>query len=150
MASSRISFPAVGRDVYRALDALDASVDLDPPLRELVKLRASQLNGCAYCVDLHSRDMRAAGEDERKIWGVAAWRHNPVFDERECAALALTEAMTPLVRGGVPDGVYDEAARRFSDEELANLIGAIISINAWNLLGVSTRLAPPDNVTTGS
>jgi AhpD family alkylhydroperoxidase len=149
MASPRISFPTVGRDVFRAISALAASVDLDPPLRELVKLRASQLNGCSYCVDLHSRDMRAAGEDERRIWGVAAWRHHPLFDERECAALALTEAMTPLPRGGVPDSIYDDAARVFDDEELANLIGAIISINAWNLLGVSTHLEPPADVVTG-
>jgi AhpD family alkylhydroperoxidase len=143
MASTRISFPSVGRDVYRALSGLDECIDFDPRLRELVKLRASQLNGCAYCVDLHSRDAREAGEDERRIWGVAAWRHHPLFNDRECAALALTEAMTPLQRGGVPDEVYDEAARHFDEEELANLVGSIISINAWNLLGVSTQLSPP-------
>jgi AhpD family alkylhydroperoxidase len=143
MPSTRISFPSVGRDVYRALSGLAASVDFDPRLRELVKLRASQLNGCAYCVDLHSRDAREAGEDERRIWGVAAWRHHPLFNDRECAALALTEAMTPLQRGGVPDDVYDEAARHFNEQEMANLIGSIISINAWNLLGVSTQLSPP-------
>jgi AhpD family alkylhydroperoxidase len=143
MASTRIAFPSVGRNVYRALSGLDESVDFDPRLRELVKLRASQLNGCAYCVDLHSRDAREAGEDERRIWGVAAWRHHPLFNDRERAAFALTEAMTPLQRGGVPDEVYDEAARHFDEEELANLIGSIISINAWNLLGVSTQLSPP-------
>ena len=144
MPSHRVSFPSVGPDVYRALRGLDESVDFDPRLRELVKLRASQLNGCAYCVDLHSRDARASGEEERKIWGVAAaWRHHPLFDDRERAALALTEAMTPLQRGGVPDEVYDAAARHFEDGELANLIGAIISINAWNLMGVATELAPP-------
>jgi AhpD family alkylhydroperoxidase len=143
MPSHRVSFPSDGPGVYRALRDLDASVDFDPRLRELVKLRASQLNGCAYCVDLHSRDARAWGEEERKIWGVAAWRHHPLFDDRERAALALTEAMTPLQRGGVPDEVYDAAARHFDDNELANLIGAIISINAWNLLGVSTQLEPP-------
>jgi AhpD family alkylhydroperoxidase len=143
MASTRTSIYTGARPVYDALETLDASVDFDPRLRELVKLRASQLNGCPFCVDLHSRDARAAGEDERKLWGVAAWRHHPLFDERECAALALTEAMTPLVRGGVPDSVYDEAARVFDERELANLIGAIISINAWNLLGVTTLLEPP-------
>ena len=146
MASTRTSIYTRARPVYDALDALDASVDLDPRLRELVKLRASQLNGCPFCVDMHSRDARAAGEDERRLWGVAAWRHHPLFDERESAALALTEAMTPLARGGVPDSVYDEAARFFDEGELANLIGAIISINAWNLLGVTTELAPPIDV----
>lgn len=143
MTSTRTSIHSAAPDVYRALDALDASVDLDPQLRELVKLRASQVNGCSYCVDLHSRDARAAGEDERRIWGVAAWRHHPLFDERERAALALTEAMTRLAPGGVPDSVYDEAARVFDERELGNLIGAIISIHAWNMLGVTTELEPP-------
>jgi AhpD family alkylhydroperoxidase len=143
MTSTRITIHSAAPDVYRALTALDASVDLDPRLRELVKLRASQVNGCSYCVDLHSRDARAAGEDERRIWGVAAWRHHPLFDERERAALALTEAMTRLEPGGVPDSVYDETARVFDERELGNLIGAIISIHAWNMFGVTTELAPP-------
>jgi AhpD family alkylhydroperoxidase len=143
MASTRLDFAHTAPAVNRALVALAASVDLDPRLRELVKLRASQLNGCSYCVDLHSRDARAEGEDERRIWGVAGWRHHPLFDECERAALALTEAMTPLPPGGVPDAVYDDAARVFGETELANLIGAIISVNAWNLVGVSTLLAPP-------
>ena len=107
--------PRRARTVYDALDTLDSSVDFDPRLRELVKLRASQLNGCPFCVDMHSRDARAAGEDERRLWGVAAWRHHPLFDERERAALALTEAMTPLVRGGVPDSVYDVFLRAYDD-----------------------------------
>jgi AhpD family alkylhydroperoxidase len=146
MASTRLDFAHTAPAVNRALVALAASVDLDPRLRELVKLRASQLNGCSYCVDLHSRDAREAGEDERRIWGVAAWHHHRLFDERERAALALTEAMTPLPPGGVPDAIYDEAARVFGETELANLIGAIISVNAWNLMGVSTLLAPPAEV----
>ena len=104
------------------------------------------MNGCSYCVDLHSRDARAAGEDERRIWGVAGWRHHPLFDERERAAFALTEAMTRLAPDGVPDSVYDEAARVFDERELGNLIGAIISIHAWNLLGVTTELEPPARV----
>ena len=146
MASNRLDFAHTAPAVNRALVALAASVDLDPRLRELVKVRASQLNGCSYCVDLHSRDARAEGEDERRIWGVAAWRHHVLFDDRERAALALTEAMTPLSADGVPDAVYDEAARVFGETELANLIGAIISVNAWNLVGVSTLLAPPPEV----
>jgi len=141
MTSNRLSLGAP--EVYRAVAALDSSVDLDPSLRELVRIRASQLNGCAYCIDDHSRDARAAGESERRIWALSAWRKTAFFDERERAALALTEAMTPLdAAGGVPQDVYDEAARCFSSPELGNLIGAIIAINAWNLVGVTTGLAP--------
>lgn len=140
MTPSRISFEAAGRSIYRAIDALDRSVDLDPRLRELVRVRASQLNGCGYCLDLHSADARRAGEEERRIWAVAAWRRNPLFDARERAAFALTDAMTLLPQAGVPDSVYAEAACYFDASELANLIGAIIAINAWNLVGVSTGL----------
>jgi len=140
--TKRIALNQAARDVYRAIDALDASVDLDPALRELVRIRASQLNGCSYCVDYHSADARAAGEEERRIWAVAAWRENPLFDERERAALALTDALTRLPEGGVPDDVYADAAGRFDEAELGNLIGAIIAINAWNRVGVGTKLAP--------
>jgi AhpD family alkylhydroperoxidase len=131
------------REVYRAIDALDTSVVLDPALRELVRLRASQLNGCAWCVDQHSSDSRAGGEHERRIWALSVWRETPFFDTRERAALALTEAMTLLPAQGVPDDVYAEAARRFSEDELGNLMGAIIAINAWNRVGVATGMQPP-------
>jgi AhpD family alkylhydroperoxidase len=140
--TKRIALNQAARGVYRAIDALDASVDFDPTLRELVRIRASQLNGCSYCVDYHSGDARTAGEDERRIWAVAAWRDNPLFDERERAALALTDALTRLPEGGVPDDVYDEAALHFDETELGNLMGAIIAINAWNRVGVGTKLAP--------
>jgi AhpD family alkylhydroperoxidase len=140
--TKRIAFSKAADDVYRAIDALDASVDFDPALRELVRIRASQLNGCSYCVDYHSGDARSAGEHDRRIWAVAAWRHNPLFDDRERAALALTDALTRLPEGGVPNDVYDEAARQFDDAELGNLMGAIIAINAWNRVGVGTMLAP--------
>jgi AhpD family alkylhydroperoxidase len=134
------------REVYGAIDALDNSVDFDPALRELVRLRASQLNGCAWCVDQHSRDARAGGEDERRIWTLAVWRETPFFDESERAALALTEAMTLLPAGGVPDEVYAEAALHFSEQELGHLMGAIIAINAWNRVGVATGMQPPVEV----
>jgi AhpD family alkylhydroperoxidase len=140
--TKRIALNQAARDVHRAIDALDASVDFDPTLRELVRIRASQLNGCSYCVDYHSGDARTAGEDERRIWAVAAWRDNPLFDERERAALALTDALTRLPEGGVPDDVYAEAARYFDETELGNLLGAIVAINAWNRVGVGTKLAP--------
>jgi AhpD family alkylhydroperoxidase len=141
---SRISLGKVARESYRALAALDDSVDFDPTLRELVKLRASQINGCAFCVDMHSRDALAGGEDERRVWAVAVWREAPFFDERERAALALTEAMTRLPDAGVPDEVYEEAARHFDEHELGQLMFAIITINAWNRVGVTTHLPLPE------
>jgi AhpD family alkylhydroperoxidase len=142
MTSTRISLGSAAPTVYRAIDALDESVDLDPRLRELLRIRASQLNGCTYCIDYHATDARRAGESERRIWALTAWRHTPFFDDRERAALALTEALTRMPDGGVPDDVYDEAARHFDKRELGNLIGAIIAINAWNRVGVGTGLAP--------
>lgn len=146
MPTTRISLSKTASAVYRAIDALDSSVDFDPALRELVRLRASQINGCAYCIDSHAADALAAGESERRIWTVSAWRKTPFFDDRERAALALTEAMTELPARGVPDDVYAEAARHFSATELGNLMGAIIAINAWNLVGVATGLAPSPEV----
>ena len=141
---TRISLSKVARESYRALNALDESVDFDPALRELVRLRASQINGCVFCIDMHSRDARAAGEDERRIWAMSAWREAPFFDDRERAAFALTEAMTRLPEGGVPDDVYDEAARHFDEHELGQLMFAVITINAWNRVGVTTRLPLPE------
>jgi AhpD family alkylhydroperoxidase len=140
----RIQLSKVARESYRALSALDDTVDFDPALRELVKLRASQLNGCAFCIDMHSRDALAGGENERRVWAVAAWREAPFFDERERAAFALTDAMTRLPEGGVPDEVYEEAARHFDEHELGQLMFAIITINAWNRVGVATRLPLPE------
>ena len=143
MTTKRRSLSSTAPAVYRAIDALDSSVDLDPALRELVRIRASQINGCTYCIDSHSRDARRRGESERRLWALTAWRKTPFFSDRERAALALTEALTRLGEHGVSDEVYDEAARRFSAEELGNLIGAIIAINAWNRVGVATELQPP-------
>jgi AhpD family alkylhydroperoxidase len=146
MTTTRTPLNRSARDVYRAIAALDDSVDFDPTIRELVRIRASQLNGCTYCIDAHSADARAAGESERRIWAVGAWRHTPFFDERERAALALTEALTDLPARGVPDEVYGEAAGVFGEQELGNLIGAIIAINAWNRVGVGTALEPAPEV----
>jgi len=146
MTTKRRSLSSTAPAVYSAIDALDESVDLDPALKELVRIRASQINGCTYCIDSHSRDARLAGESERRIWALTAWRESRFFDERERAALALTESLTRLPEAGVPNDVYDEAARRFSANELGNLIGAIIAINAWNRVGVATALAPPAEV----
>jgi AhpD family alkylhydroperoxidase len=146
--TKRIALDKAAGAVYRAIDALDSSVDFDPSLRELIRLRASQLNGCSYCVDYHATDARAAGESDRRVAAVAAWRGNPLFDERERAAFALTDALTQLPLAGVPDDVYVEAARHFDETDLGNLVGAIIAINAWNAVGVATGLKPEVEVVT--
>jgi AhpD family alkylhydroperoxidase len=125
----------------RAMNALDAAVadtGLEPSLRHLILLRASQINGCAYCVDMHSKDARRVGESEQRVYGVSAWREAPYYTERERAALALTEAVT-LIAGGVPEEVYEEAARQFEPGELAALIWSIAVINTWNRLAVTAR-----------
>jgi AhpD family alkylhydroperoxidase len=115
----------------------------DPVLYELIKLRASMINGCSFCVDMHSRDALAAGEDSRRLFGVAAWREAPFYTERERAALALTDAVTRLGDDGVSDDVWDEAAKHFDQDELANVLMAIATINVWNRLSVATRTQPP-------
>ena len=117
-------------------------MELDPRLRELVNLRASILNGCAYCIDLHTKNARRAGESERRLYAVAAWRDAPFFDDRERAALALADAVTLISEGGVPRGVWDEAGTHFGPDELAQLVWAITVINAWNRIAVATRMAP--------
>jgi AhpD family alkylhydroperoxidase len=128
--------------VYRAMSAFDRSIELDAQLRELVKIRASQLNGCAYCLDMHTRDARAAGEDERRLATLAAWREAPFFTARERAALALTDAVTRLGEHGVTDDVWHAAGAQFDEPELAQLLWAIVAINAWNRIAVATHLQP--------
>ena len=124
---------------------VDAST-LDPKVRELIKLRASQINGCAYCVDMHTKDALAMGEDPQRLHLVAVWREAPGFDARERAALAWTEALTLLSETGAPDDVYDEMARQFSPEEQVALTLAIIAINGWNRLAVGFRQPVSDYV----
>ncbi|HVW45963.1 MAG TPA: carboxymuconolactone decarboxylase family protein [Solirubrobacterales bacterium] len=128
----------------RRLGALQrfGAVELDPTIAHLVEVRASQLNGCAFCLDMHWKEARAAGEAEARLYLLDAWRESPGYDERERAALALTEAMTVLERGGVPDAVWDEAAARFGEEELGLLVIKIAAINTWNRLQVATKAAP--------
>lgn len=130
--------------VPRPLGALQrfGAVDLDPTIAHLVEVRASQLNGCAFCLDMHWKDARAAGEAEARLYLLDAWRESPGYSERERAALALTEAMTVLERGGVPDAVWDEAAARFDQEELGALVIKIAAINTWNRLQVTTKAEP--------
>ncbi|GHF27541.1 alkyl hydroperoxide reductase AhpD [Streptomyces morookaense] len=139
-----MNFTKAAPKVFKAMIALDAAAraDLDPTLVELVQIRASQVNHCAYCLDMHTKDARKAGESEERIYQLNAWREAGLYTEKEQAALALTEAVTVLTDGFVPDAVYEEAARHFEESELAQLIALIFTINAWNRIAVSTRKIP--------
>ncbi|MFI7212632.1 carboxymuconolactone decarboxylase family protein [Micromonospora maritima] len=142
---SRIDMAAVAPEAYRAVLGLEKYVraNVDRTVLELVKLRASMLNGCAFCVDMHSREALEAGEDSRRLFAVAAWREAPFFDERERTALALTDSVTRLGEHGVPDDVWDAAAKVWSEKELADLVTAIATINVWNRVAVTCRTQPP-------
>ncbi|HYN93617.1 MAG TPA: carboxymuconolactone decarboxylase family protein [Pilimelia sp.] len=141
----RINIRKLAPTGHRALLALEQYVAsaVEPTVLELVKLRASILNGCAYCVDMHSRDALTAGEDSRRLFAVAAWREAPFFADRERAALALTDAVTRLGEHGVPDDVWGDAVEHWTEEGVANLILAIGTINLWNRIAVSSRTQPP-------
>jgi len=122
------------------------SSGLDNELYELVKIRASQLNGCAFCLDMHLRDARAGGEDQRRLDVLSAWREAPqLFSEREQAAFALTEAVTLISQDGVPDDVWSRVSASFDDKEIVHLLMAIATINVWNRLAVSTHQALPSH-----
>jgi AhpD family alkylhydroperoxidase len=118
------------------------AVDLDPTIEHLVEMRASQMNGCAFCLDMHWKDARASGEAEARLYLLDAWRESPDYTDRERAALALTEAVTRLEPGGVPDAIWDEATARFEEAELAALLCKIAAINAWNRLQITTQAEP--------
>jgi AhpD family alkylhydroperoxidase len=129
-------------EASRAMSQLERVVEastLDPKMRELIKLRASQINGCAYCVDMHTKDAEAIGEDAQRLHLVAVWREAPVFSPRERAALAWTEALPLLSETGAPDDIYAEVAHRFGPEEQVALTLAIVAINGWNRLAVGFR-----------
>jgi AhpD family alkylhydroperoxidase len=141
----RLPWAKLAPDVYKAMIRLDAAAKqgLDPTLYELVKIRASQINHCAFCIDMHSKDALAAGERVERIIQLSAWEESRHFyTGKELAALELTEAMTVLTDGFVPDEVYDKAAQHFEEAELAQLIAAITVINAWNRFGVTARMTP--------
>lgn len=115
---------------------------LEPSLLELVKMRASQLNGCAFCLDMHSKDARAAGETEQRLYILPAWEEAPFYSPRERAALAWTEAITNIQQGHAPDALYEEVRREFSEEELARLTVAVAQINTWNRIAIAFRAQP--------
>ena len=138
----RVHATAAYRDLVRL--GRTVSAELDPRLHALVKIRASQINGCAFCLDMHARDARAAGESEQRLSVLSAWREAPFFSPAERAALALTEAVTRVGDGRIPDDVYDRAAAEFDPDTLASLLFAIATINAWNRLSIAARTPPGD------
>ena len=141
----RIHYAKAAPGVYQAMDALDsylAESSIEKPLLYLVQLRASQINGCAYCIDMHWKDLRALGEPEHRLYSLAAWRESPFHTQRERAALAWAEAVTLVADGRVPDEVYDAVSPHFSERELGDLTLAVAAINAWNRLSIAARLTP--------
>jgi AhpD family alkylhydroperoxidase len=143
--NARTDFYTASPDAVKALIALEVAVNklgLEPPLLELVKLRASQLNGCAFCVDMHTTDARKAGETERRLHGVAVWRETPFFSARERAALAWTEALTQLSLTHAPDADYELMQAQFTPKEQVDLTLAISTINSWNRFAVGFRKMP--------
>jgi len=144
----RLSVHDVDPGAYQAVLEMERYVrgsGLEKPLYELVKIRASQLNSCAFCLDMHHRDARAGGEDQRRLDVLSAWREAPdLFTDRERAALALTEAVTLIGDGGVPDDVWADACRQFGDAGVVHLLMAVATINVWNRLAVSTHQALPE------
>jgi AhpD family alkylhydroperoxidase len=145
----RLDFDGHAPAFATAMNRLDGAatkeldrVGFDARLRELVRLRASQLNGCAYCVNMHSADARAAGETDQRLALLPVWRETALFDARERAALALTETVTLVAESHVPEAAWQAAAEQFSADELGALVSLIVTINAWNAIGVSTRAWP--------
>lgn len=142
---TRMDYHKAAPGVVEAMARLETYVrqcGLERPLIELVKVRASQINGCAYCLDMHTKDARARGESEQRLYTLNAWEETPFFTERERAALAWTEAVTRVADSRVPDDVYERARRQFSEKELADLTLAIVAINGWNRLAIAFRAVP--------
>lgn len=143
----RLDYTKASPGTIRSLFGLEVYLHgcgLEHGLLHLVKLRASQVNGCAYCIDMHSKDARAAGETEQRLYLLDAWREAPFYTDRERAALGWTEAVTKVTEGHVPDAAFDEVRAQFNDKELADLTMAIASINAWNRMAISFRAEPGD------
>ena len=141
----RLNVPELAPDGYKALASLEGYLNrtaLEKPLLHLVKLRASQINGCAYCLDMHTKDARAAGETEQRLYCLPAWRECPFYTDRERAALEWTEAVTLVAQTHVPDDVFDRVRQQFDGKDLADLNFAVVAINAWNRVAVPFR-APP-------
>ncbi|WP_243524992.1 carboxymuconolactone decarboxylase family protein [Bacillus pseudomycoides] len=142
---TRFLMGKINPEGYKAMAGLEKylmTTSIDETLKELIKIRASQINGCAYCIDLHTKDARKLGETEQRIYALNAWRETPFFTEAERAVLALTESITLVAETHVPDEVYEEVRKYFEEKQVAEIIMQIVAINAWNRIGVSTRLMP--------
>ncbi len=142
---TRLPFYSIAPEAYNVMASFEAYLrrsGLESSLLELVKTRASQINGCAFCIDMHTKDARAAGETEQRLYALNAWRETPFYTDRERAALAWTEAVTEVNHTHVPKELYDETHRHFSDKELVDLTWAVAAINAWNRLAISFRTEP--------
>lgn len=145
--TSRLDFYNASPDAIKAMLALEKAVSkmfIEPRLLNLIKLRASQINGCSFCVDKHSTDARKAGESERRLYAISAWRETPFFTERERAVLAWTESVTRLPETHAPDDDYNALAAYFSEKEMMDITLAICTINSWNRLAVGFRLMPAE------
>jgi len=141
--TARIDYAKVSPQILRPLLALNVPIEtsgLEPALIRLVQMRASQINGCAFCLDMHSKDARAAGEKEQRLYLLEAWRETSIYSDRERAALGWTEAVTRVTEGHVPDDVYAEVAEQFDEQELAALTLAVVAINSFNRLNVAFRI----------
>ncbi len=139
---SRINVAHLSPAAYRAMSALETyihSSSIEAPLVHLLKMRVSQINGCVYCLDMHSKDARALGETEQRLYGLDAWREAPYYTDRERAALAFVEAVTLITEGHVEDAVYEEARKTFSEQELVDLAMVAVAINGWNRLAITFR-----------
>jgi AhpD family alkylhydroperoxidase len=143
--SERLNAARLAPDAYKAIYGVEMyvrSCGLEPSLIELMKLRASYINGCAYCVDMHTKDARAAGETEQRLYAVPVWRESPFFTDRERAALEWTEVVTEIGKAGVPDSLYEKVRVQFSEKEVVDLTMAVIAINAWNRAAISFGTVP--------
>jgi AhpD family alkylhydroperoxidase len=150
---ARINLMNVNPGIFQAMLGLEKQVSkagLDSKLLDLVRMRASQINGCAYCLDMHSKEARAAGETEQRLYGLNAWRETPYYSARERAALEWAEALTLVADTQVPDEVYERVREQFSEDELAHLSLAVVAINGWNRLNVAARTVPGDYVASGA
>lgn len=144
--SNRFNFGQADPEAYKTMFAFDkylAASEIDPLTRELIKIRASQINGCAFCINKHTKDARKLGETEQRIYTLSAWRETSFFTEEEQIILALTEEITKISETHLTDETYDQAIALLGEKKLAQVMMAIIGINAWNRIGVSTRLSPP-------
>jgi len=143
LSSERINIKELEPDAYKAMSGLNSylkSSDIDPLHRELIKIRASQINGCAYCIQVHATDARKLGETENRIYALSAWRESPLFSEAERAILALTDEVTSIAQKGVSDETYENIIQYFDERTVAQIIMQIITINAWNRIAVTTHM----------